>query len=158
MNIKIQNGSPLTIGISGSQQTPWGQISGIFTAIYVHFYRLIELAINSHTNPYNFASRSLLRTRWDPYKCPYGESRTIWESFLSVYTSWIVEISLWLFLTVDWPINAVSCFGNFSCCGFSDTKLGKLRKLGFPYHHISTPLASNLSLIIDWRFSFPRKM
>ena len=32
MNIKIQNGSPLTIGISGSQQTPWGQISGIFTA------------------------------------------------------------------------------------------------------------------------------
>lgn len=132
MNIKIPNGSPLTIGISGLQQTPWGQISGIFTAIYVHFYRLMELAINSHTNPYNFASRSLLRTRWDPYKCPYGESRIIWESFLSVYTSWIVEISLWLFLTVDWPINAVSCFGNFSCSGFSDTKLGKLRKLGFP--------------------------
>lgn len=133
MNVKIQNGSPLTIGISGSQQTPWGQISGILTAIYVHFYRFMELAINSQTNPYNFASRSLLRTRWDPYKCPYGESRIIWESFLSVYTSWIVEISLWRFLiTVDWPINAVSCFGNFSCSGFSDTKVGKLRKLGCP--------------------------
>lgn len=156
MNIKIQNGYAFSIGISGSQQTPWGQISGIFTAMCVHFYCLMELAINSHTNPYKFASRSLLRTRWDreasgyeagrdPYKCPYGESGIIWESFR--LTSWIVEISLLRFLTVDWPINAVSCYGKFSCSGFSDAKLGKLRKLGFPA--LSEEKTSNKSPYFD---------
>lgn len=145
MNIKIQNGSAFSIGISGSQQTPWGQISGIFTAMCVHFYCLMELAINSHTNPYKFASRSLLRTRWDPYKCPYGESGIIWESFR--LTSWIVEISLLRFLTVDRPINAVSCYGKFSCSGFSDAKLGKLRKLGFPA--LSEEETSNKSPYFD---------
>lgn len=127
MIIKIQNGSAFSIGISGSQQTPWGQISGIFTAMCVHFYCLMELAINSHTNPYKFASRSLLRTRWDPYKCPYGESGIIWESFR--LTSWIVEISLLRFLTVDRPINAVSCYGKFSCsCRFLRCEAGEITK------------------------------